>query len=220
MLSTDYTARLRKNALCGQLICDAFPEIRRLYSSATKPVGLSNFCPACREFYLQLIRSLHFNTHYLKFFIAFTRSSRQWHLSSFFWMEVSWFTSTPDLYLGCTCFEFRESYWIYRGAGTSLARPGRKQANVSLRMAWISLGALPCRKRNLMTAHFSILLKSRASLTCFWSCFRPGRAKDLSAPRYWQFFRLFFSVVKQNSWIVPWNMSRLPPYKSLRVLRS
>jgi len=73
---------------------------------------------------------------------------------------------------------------IYRGADKSLARPGRKQANISVRMAWISFGALPCRKRNLMTARVSILLKPRASLTCFRACFLPGRAKDLSAPRY------------------------------------
>ena len=33
----------------------------------------------------------------------------------------------------------------YRGADMSLARPGRKQANVSVRMARISFGALPCR---------------------------------------------------------------------------
>ena len=37
---------------------------------------------------------------------------------------------------------------------------------------------------DLMTARFSMLLKSRASLTCFRACFLPGRAKDLSAPRY------------------------------------
>jgi len=72
---------------------------------------------------------------------------------------------------------------VYRGADEFLARPGRKQANVSVRMAWISFGALPCRKRNLMTSRVSILLKSRASLTCFRACFLPGRAKDLSAPR-------------------------------------
>ena len=29
-----------------------------------------------------------------------------------------------------------------------------------------------------------MLLKTRASLTCFRACFHPGRAKDLSAPRY------------------------------------
>jgi len=29
-----------------------------------------------------------------------------------------------------------------------------------------------------------MLLKSRTSLTCFRACFLPGRAKDLSAPRY------------------------------------
>jgi len=70
----------------------------------------------------------------------------------------------------------------YRGAEKSLARPGRKQANISVRMAWISFGALPYRKKkDLMTARFSMLLKSRASLTCFRACFLPGRAKDLSA---------------------------------------
>ena len=33
-----------------------------------------------------------------------------------------------------------------------------------------------------MTAYVSMLLKSCSSLTCFRACFRPGRAKDLSAP--------------------------------------
>jgi hypothetical protein len=36
---------------------------------------------------------------------------------------------------------------LYRGADKSLARPGRKQANVSVRMTWISFGALPFRKK-------------------------------------------------------------------------
>jgi len=36
----------------------------------------------------------------------------------------------------------------------------------------------------MITARVSMLLKSRASLTCFQACFLPGRAKDLSAPRY------------------------------------
>jgi len=35
-----------------------------------------------------------------------------------------------------------------------------------------------------MTARVSILLKSRASLTCFRAYFLPGRAKDLTAPQY------------------------------------
>ena len=54
-----------------------------------------------------------------------------------------------------------------RGTDKSLARPGRKEASVSLIMAWISFGALPCRgwEKNLMTARVSMLLKSRASLT-------------------------------------------------------
>ena len=44
-------------------------------------------------------------------------------------------------------------------------------------------------KKNLMTARVSMLLKSRASLTCFRACVIPGRAKHLPAPR------LFFSKV-------------------------
>jgi len=54
---------------------------------------------------------------------------------------------------------------------------------------WLEFPSAPCLAGgggggNLMTAHVSMLLKSRASLTCFRACFLPGRAKDLSAPRY------------------------------------
>jgi hypothetical protein len=48
---------------------------------------------------------------------------------------------------------------------------------------WREFPSAPClagKKKNLMTAHFSMLLKSRASLTCFRACFLPGQAKDLS----------------------------------------
>ena len=72
----------------------------------------------------------------------------------------------------------------YRGADKSLARPGRKQANISVRIVWISFGALHWRKKSLMTARVLMLLKSRAFLTYFRGCFLPGRAKDLSAPLY------------------------------------
>ena len=41
-----------------------------------------------------------------------------------------------------------------------------------------------------MTARFSMLLKSQASLTCFRARFLPGRAKDLSGPRY-KFVKVF-----------------------------
>ena len=75
-------------------------------------------------------------------------------------------------------------YSTFRGADKPLARPGRKQAKVSVRMARISFGALPCRKRNLMTARVSMLLNSRASLKCFRACLLPGRAKDFSALQY------------------------------------
>ena len=45
-----------------------------------------------------------------------------------------------------------------------------------------SVSSLAGKKINFMTTRISVLLKSRASLTCFRACFLPGRAKDLSAP--------------------------------------
>jgi len=44
---------------------------------------------------------------------------------------------------------------------------------------WREFPSAPCLaggKKNLMTARVSVLLKSRASLTCFQACFLPGRA--------------------------------------------
>ena len=79
----------------------------------------------------------------------------------------------------------------HRGADKSLARPGRKEANVSVRIAWISFGALPCRKK-IMTARVS-MLKSRASVTCFRACFLPGRVKDLSAPGKISYHKILLS---------------------------
>jgi len=70
------------------------------------------------------------------------------------------------------------------GAGKSLARQGRKQANVSVRMACISnFQVYFLRRRALQEnrlddiSRVSMLLKSRTSLTCFRACFLPGRAK-------------------------------------------
>jgi len=56
---------------------------------------------------------------------------------------------------------------------------------IFIRMTWISFGALPCRKKKTWWPRVSMLLKSCASLTWFRVCFLPGRAKDLSAPRYY-----------------------------------
>ena len=47
--------------------------------------------------------------------------------------------------LGTECVTAPWGGGLYRGADKSLAWPGRKQANVSVRMSWISFGALPCR---------------------------------------------------------------------------
>jgi len=44
-----------------------------------------------------------------------------------------------------------------------VAYDGACSPNVSVRMAWISFGPLPCRKKNLMTIHISMMLKLCAS---------------------------------------------------------
>ena len=51
---------------------------------------------------------------------------------------------------------------------------------------WREFISAPCLagKKKLDDSSGLMLLKSRASLTCFRACFLPGRAKDLSAPRY------------------------------------
>ena len=57
------------------------------------------------------------------------------------------------------------------GADKCLARPGRKQANVSVRMEWISFGDLPCReKKILVTSRVSMLLKSVTVLNTVGIC--------------------------------------------------
>ena len=84
----------------------------------------------------------------------------------------------------CWISTFQLLIQLYRGADKSLARPGMKQANVYVRMAWISFGALPCRKKkNLMTARVSMSLKSRAFLTCFQAQWRTdGGVGGLNPP--------------------------------------
>jgi len=54
---------------------------------------------------------------------------------------------------------------LYRGADKSLARPGRKQAKVSVRMAWISFGAFPCRRKKNWWQFASRCCSNRA---CPW----------------------------------------------------
>ena len=62
---------------------------------------------------------------------------------------------------------------------------------------WREFPSVPCLAGgggDLMTARVSMLLISRASLTCFRACFLPGRAKDLPASRY--VFGIFGTVLQ------------------------
>ena len=66
----------------------------------------------------------------------------------------------------CHLIQFLQAY---RGADKSVAWPGRKQANVSLRMAWISFGSLPCRKKTWW----------QLTPRCCWNHVRPWHASEL-----------------------------------------
>jgi len=133
-----------------------------------------HFCSAFR----------HFGTHFAESFrmsksswmVDPTRSCEMPSCSAIDLAEI-WRSSKISSWIGS----------IISGVVTILGRPGRGASqveksprlywatqflmvtydgacfhNVSVRMAWISLGTLPCRK-NLMTARVSMLLKSRAS---------------------------------------------------------
>jgi len=51
----------------------------------------------------------------------------------------------------------------------TVAYDGTYSPNVSIRMAWISLCAVPCRKKKLMTARVSMLGNRARRLACFLS---------------------------------------------------
>jgi len=109
-------------------------------------------------------------------------------------------------------------WWIISRLVTVLGRPGRGasqveksprlnwatqfltvaygdacSSNVSIRMVWISFGALPYKRKKLTTARVSMLLKSRASLTCFLSAsvtrkdLQFGTWTDSSFERHYRF---------------------------------
>ena len=63
--------------------------------------------------------------------------------------------------------------------------PDQEGNKVMFLSEWSEFLSAPCLagKKYMMTARVLMLLKSRVSLTCFWACLLPGRAKDLSAPR-------------------------------------
>jgi len=65
--------------------------------------------------------------------------------------------------------------------------PDQEGNKLTFLSEWREFPSAPClarKKKNLMTARVSMVFKSRAPLTCFQACFLPGRAKDLSVPRY------------------------------------
>jgi len=82
------------------------------------------------------------------------------------------------------CINVLKKGWNYGGADKSLARPGRKQARKHVR------DARDFNNIETRAVRFFFFLQGKAPkeihaiLTETSTCFIPGRAKDLSAPRY------------------------------------
>jgi len=84
---------------------------------------------------------------------------------------------------------------------------------------WLEFPSAPCLagKETWWQLASRFLLKYRASVTCFWACFLPGRARDLSAPRcipetncvctlYSVTAVLYLQFVLHVKLFRPWNM--------------
>jgi len=83
---------------------------------------------------------------------------RRWNVLQ---QKYTYIASNHDLFLLCS--DLRQPNQ-FMGADKSSVRPGRKQANVSVRMAWISFGALPCRKKKQWWQFAARCCWNRASL--------------------------------------------------------
>ena len=64
-------------------------------------------------------------------------------------VNAPWYKPNKVLHIDLKVQTMREEITKFsvKHSGKSLARPGRKQSNVSVRMARISFGALPCEKK-------------------------------------------------------------------------
>ena len=74
--------------------------------------------------------------------------------------------------------------WLKGYTGVLISPKPNQEGNKLLFLS--ELREFPSVPWNVMTACVSMLLKSRTFLTCYRACFLPGRAKDLSVPRYRQ----------------------------------
>ena len=152
----------------------------------------------------------HFGTHFAE---SFCMSKYSWIMDPVRSREMP-SCSNIDLAEIRVSSKISSSIWsIFSGVVTVLGRPGRGKSqveksprlnwanqfltvaykgayssNVSVRMAWISLGALPCRgKKKLMKARVLMLLKSRNSPDVLRFRLYFGTLTDPSLQRHYRF---------------------------------
>jgi len=97
-------------------------------------------------------------------------------------MPVWFHHSFPHYLINGTIFGEKKSYWIYRGADKSLARPGRKQARKHIRDARDFNNIETRAVIKFVFLQGKAPKEIHAILTETLACFLAGRAKDLSAP--------------------------------------
>jgi len=94
-----------------------------------------------------LINFLWFRGTVLPQQILYFPRSYSLHMHTFMSARQSSFHSLILFYLQSF---YPYKHLLYRGADKSLARPGRKQASISVRMVWVSFGAFPCREKKTL----------------------------------------------------------------------
>jgi len=86
---------------------------------------------------------------------------------------------------------------------------------------WREFPSAPCfAEKKLTKARVSMLLKSRECLTCFWTCFHPGRVKDLSGPRYLLTHSLTHLLTYLLTYLLTHSMQQSPSWEANRFSAS
>jgi hypothetical protein len=141
-------------------------------------------------------------------------------ISSWIWSVVSWMVTVLDRPgRGASQVEKSHFNWVTRFL--TVAYSGAYSPNVSFRMAWISFGALPCRKKNYDSLRLNIVVIAHVTWHAFFQPLKQektcnsaheqtplpndavdsvlghwevGQPKDLSAPRRKKKWNIFKKV--------------------------
>jgi len=106
--------------------------------------------------------------------------------------------SNPVILAYLMSFSLSVRTCLYPGVDKSLARPGRKQSRKHVREAR-DFNNIETELSSFFFLQGKVPKEIHAILTETLACFRPGRAKDLSAPLYIYFQDVFLQTIRRLS---------------------